>query len=211
MKLCLASSLDKTMPLLFERVEKPSKGIQVLFVANAADPYDDKWWVALDRKEFVERGCQITDVDLKSISKDELIQHIEHADILHICGGNVFYLLSLVEQKGIDQAIVQSVRDNKILYTGTSAGSIIAAQSVELYKYDEEGLKYAEGRTDFSGLGLVNFLVIPHIGNPKFGEHHKNMVEHLSKDSQPVLMLNDSQAVWVEDNKFEIVSIDNQP
>ena len=210
MKLFLASSLDKTMPLLFERMEKPSRGIEVLFVENAAEPYDDKWWVALDREAFSKYGCQITDIDLKSISKDELIQHIEHADILHICGGNLFYLLSLIEQRGIDQAIVQSVRDNKILYTGTSAGSIIAAQSVDLYVHDEEGLKYAEDRTDFSGLGLVNFLIIPHIGNPKFSEHTKNMVGHLSKNSQPVLMLNDSQAVWVEDDKFEIVSSNSQ-
>ena len=207
MKLFLASSLDKTMPLLFERIPKPAQEVKVLFVENPADPFEDKWWVTADRDAFRKQGAELIDVDLKKISKEAFIQYIENADVLHICGGSVFYLLSLLKTKGFDKVIVDSVRNNKILYTGTSAGSIIASQSAWLYLFDKEEAEFAKDMTDFSCLGLVNFLIIPHCENPRFTESNKNMiVENLPKHSQPILLLYDTQAVWVDNNKYEIVS-----
>ena len=208
MKLFLASSLDKTLSLLLPKLAKPIEETKVLFVANAADPYKDKWWVDLDRNAFAKAGFQLTAIDLGKVSDSEFTQYIAKADILHICGGSVFYLLSLLKQKGFDRVIIDSVRNSKILYTGTSAGSIICAPSVWLYLFDAEEAKFAEGMEDHSGFGLVNFLIIPHCENPRFTESNKNMiVEHLPKHSNPVLLLYDSQAVWIEDEKLELVSV----
>ncbi|MDP2641457.1 MAG: Type 1 glutamine amidotransferase-like domain-containing protein [Candidatus Yanofskybacteria bacterium] len=207
MKLFLASSLDKTLPLLLKRIEKPAQELKVLFIPNAADPMENAWWVDLDKKAFRNEGCQIAEIDLRKISTEELTKQIENADILHVCGGSVFYLLSLLKEKGFDQVIIDSVRNNKILYTGTSAGSIICASTAWLYLFDVEEAKFAEGMKDLSGLRLVNFLIIPHCENPRFTESNKNMiVENLPKHSDPVFLLYDSQAVWVEDEKFELLS-----
>ena len=52
MKLFLASSLDKTMPLLFERMAKPAGETKVLFVANAGDPFQEQPWIVNDREAF---------------------------------------------------------------------------------------------------------------------------------------------------------------
>ena len=206
MKLFLASSLDKTMLLLFERVSKPASEARVLFVENAGDPFKEKPWIIDDREAFQKLGCELVDIDLRKITKEEFVEQMESADILHICGGSIFYLLALIKEKGFDKIIVDSVRNNKIVYTSTSAGSIIAAPSAWLYVYDKDETKFAEGMSDFSGLGLVNFLIIPHCDNPRFTESNKNMIiENLPKHSNPILLLYDSQAVWVQDNKFELV------
>ena len=207
MKLFLASSLDKTMPLLFQRITKPAKEVRVLFIENAADFFTDKWWVTTDREAFLGLGCKLVDIDLREISKGDFLQHIANADILHMCGGSVVYLLSLIKQKGFDEIIVSSVRENKILYTGTSAGSIIVAPSVDLFMYQEKEANFAKKGMDFTGLGLVSFLILPHINNPESVEGKKNMFAHLSEYSRPILLLHDSQAVWVEDDKFELVSV----
>ncbi len=65
MKLFLASSLDKTFPLLLQKFSKSPKESKVIFVANAADPFDDKWWIELDKLS------KMAEVTLHTITKIE--------------------------------------------------------------------------------------------------------------------------------------------
>jgi len=210
MKLFLASSIDKTLSLFLPKLSKPANKTKVVFVANAADPYKDKWWIDLDRQAFKKAGFQLSEVDLREISKDDFAKELDSADILHIGGGMVFYFLLLIREKRMDEVIKNYVLRDKIIYTGTSAGSIIAAPSVELYKYrkyDEEEIEFAEKISDFSGLGFVNFIILPHAGRKESDEVHKDMLEHLAEYSAPVILLHDNQAVWVEDENIKIIKI----
>lgn len=212
MKLFLASSLDKTLPLLLSKLSKPVSEMKVIFVANTADPYEDKWWVDLDRQAFKKAGFQLLEIDLRKVSKDDFAKELDNADILHICGGLVLYFLALIRERGIDEIIKDYVQNDRIIYTGTSAGSIIAAQSVELYryeKYDKKETEIVKNISDFSGLGFVDFLIIPHTGNEEQDELHKEMVEHkyLAEYHAPLIFLRDNQAIWVDDEKIEIIKI----
>lgn len=65
MKLFLASSLNKTISP-FNKLFPTSKK-KVLFISNAADLFDDKWWIELDRKAFVSLGYELIEKDLKNI------------------------------------------------------------------------------------------------------------------------------------------------
>lgn len=207
MKLFLASSLDQTLPFLSKRISAPPAEIKVLFIANAADSYTDIWWVDADKKKFLDLGYPVTDFDLRNTSTDTFSEALKDHDILHICGGSVFCILSLLKEKGISHIIANCVRENEIIYTGTSAGSIIAAPSVHLYADDEEEKKFITNETDFKGIGLVNFLIIPHASRKKFTSSNLNMVAHLPENKLPLIFLNDNQAVWVEDKKIEIISL----
>lgn len=207
MKLFLASSLDKTLPLLLQKFFKPPQKTKVIFIANAADPFDDKWWVDLDRQAFLKSGFEIIEVDLKNITEDRFTEQVQNADILHICGGSVFYLLSLLKKSTFHKTITGAVRKNKIFYTGTSAGSVIVSPSLEIYKYDPEEKKFFDPKSDFSGLNFVNFLIVPHCNNPEFVEANKAVIEHSPKFPIPLIFIQDNQVVWVEDNKFEILSL----
>lgn len=214
MKLFLASSLDKTLPLLLRRVEKPPRELRVIFIANASDPIQgETWWVGGDRKAFQEAGCNLVELDLRNTSAEELAQHIEESDILHVCGGSVLYILALIRKRGMFNVILEAVKQEKILYTGTSAGSIIAAPSVQLYSYDPEEREASddlkEGLEDLSGFAFVNFLVKPHMNNPEHLENAKKLLPHFPEVPLPTIMLHDSQAVWVENGKFEIISVES--
>ncbi len=163
MKLFLASSLDKTLPLLLERIEKSAKELKVLFVANASDPLENAWWVDLDRDAFKSAGFNIIEIDLRKVSVEEFARQIEEVDILHVCGGSVLYILWLLRKKEIFDIILNVVNQEKVLYTGTSAGSIIAAPSVQLYSYDPEEREAAKELQDFTGFGFVPFLIKPYM------------------------------------------------
>jgi dipeptidase E len=205
MKLFLASSLDQTIFQLDKMINKQSK-LEVLFIGNAADVYDDKWWVDLDRKSFQNHGYEVIDVDLNVITEKKLVSLLNEADIIHVCGGSVFHILSLLKEKNFLQIIKQAVIDRKIIYTGTSAGSIIASERVGLYLYDEEEKKFLKEDADFTAFGFVNFLIIPHAENEDFMESNKEMVGHAADINLSLIVLKDNQAVWVEDNKIQFVS-----
>lgn len=204
MKLFLASSLNKTISLLIQRIPKSAK--RVAFVANAADPTDDPWWINLDREAFKKSGFEITEVDLRKVNKEEFEKVLINTDILHFGGGSVFYLLSLLKQQNLEGLIIDYVKTGKVIYTGTSAGSIIPSPSLDLYKYDTEEVKFYKNEAESKGLGLVNFIILPHCDNPEMTENNKNVVEYAHKYSIPLLLLHDNHAVWVEDKKLELLA-----
>lgn len=205
MKLFLASSIDKTLSLLKQRIPKSAN--RVIFIANAADPFDDQWWIDLDRKAFKKFGFEIIEVDLRKIDKNEFEQKLKYANILHFCGGSVFYLLSILKQKNLENLIIKYVKNNKVIYTGTSAGSIIPAPLLSIYKYDTEESKFFRSDMDSKGLGLIDFIILPHCSNPEFVENNKNVVERVHEIKIPLLLLQDNQAIWIEDKKLELLSI----
>lgn len=206
MKLFLTSSLDKVVELLVNKLGQEPSTLKVLFVANAADHYENIWWVDLDRKAFAKYNFKIEELDLRKIDAKQLQTKLDTADILHICGGSVLYLLGLLQQGKVIEVIQNSVRDGKVIYTGTSAGSMIVAPDVTLSKFDEEEQKYMDSISDYTGLNLVNFYIIPHCENAEFLASTKAMMDYLPQNKTPVLLLNDSHAVWVKDGKNEILS-----
>ncbi len=207
MKLFLASSLDKSVELLSKKLGSFS-GKKVIFIANASDNHiGDKWWIETDRKAFMKLGCVIKDIDLRDISEKEFLNELSNSHIIHFCGGSVLYLISLIKNKKLDKIIVDFVRNNKIIYTGTSAGSMIVAKDVFLSSFDLEEKEYVKNIKDYSGLDLVNFLIIPHCNNEDFTQSNLSMVKELSKTNQSLVFIFDNQAVWVEDDKISILKV----
>ena len=101
--------------------------------------------------------------------------------------------------------ITDAVRKNRIIYSGTSAGSMIVADDLSLTVFDPDERRYLKEAKNYSGLGLVNFMVVPHCNNKGFVKGNKKMVENLPKASQALICIYDNQAVWVEDDKIKIL------
>ncbi len=139
MKLFLASSFAQTSKLLEQRLQKPIKGKKIVFIANPADySTGDKWWIKADRDAFIKLGCNVIDVDLRTISDKDLKKYLETSDIIHLCGGSVFYTILLIKEKGFDNMIKEFIEKDKIIYSGTSAGSMIVSEDLSLDASDPE-------------------------------------------------------------------------
>lgn len=208
MKLFLASSLDKVAPLLKARLPQPKIGdkLSVIFIANAADKHKEPhWWVEADRQVFKALGCELNEVDLRATEPEKLKELLAAADLIHVCGGSTLYLLSIMQKNGLMKTLADAVRDDEVMYTGTSAGSMIVAEDLTLAQYDDEEREFGAGVTDFRGLGLVNFLILPHSNNSAFVKTNQETIGHTAENGTPLLVINDGQAVWVEGNKLEIL------
>lgn len=206
MKMFLASAFDKTATLFLKCLPEMARKERVLFVANAADTHEEKPWVERDRQAFVKMGFEVVDTDLRTLSVREFARLAEEIGLLHVCGGSVLYLNALLKRTDADQTIKRFIRGDKIVYTGTSAGSVVMAPSVELYRYEAGEGKFVADTKDFSGLGLIDVLILPHANRAKHIEDNQNIIKHVPEQSLPVLLLHDNQALWIEDEKMELLS-----
>jgi peptidase E len=208
MKAFLASAADKTLHLLAPSAKIDPRKTRVAFIANPSDLYTkEKWWVEADRKKFQELGYSVTELDLRKSTKASLVGELEPFDIIHVCGGNVLYFISLLQEKDMVDVIRNAVVKSGKIYTGTSAGSMILAPSVELEKYSSESMPEIVGKLkNFKGLNLVDFLIVPHSENPDFIPDTTEYIKHMHEQTIPLLFVYDSQAVWVEDDVMKILN-----
>jgi len=98
--------------------------------------------------------------------EDEILSAISQCDIIYVSGGNTFYLLNELRKSGAAQTIKDAVHAGKI-YIGESAGAIVAAPDTRYATLMDEN---SANMSDFTGLNLVDFCVVPHFGCEPFTE-----------------------------------------
>ena len=184
-------------------IDKPTSKTKVIFVPTASkseDGYEQSevWqYVKESRTELIKTG--IKEKNIKTLDLDHKIRYKEIAgfDIIYVCGGNTFYLLSKAKESGFDTIIKEYV-ENGGVYVGVSAGSILAGPDIEItlpWDNNDIGLK------DFTALNLTDKIICPH-----YTGKDKKLVEKLMKKSiHPLLPLTDSQALLVIDEESRII------
>ncbi|PKM92451.1 MAG: hypothetical protein CVU81_00415 [Euryarchaeota archaeon HGW-Euryarchaeota-1] len=118
--------------------------------------------------------------------------------MIYVCGGNTFYLLNQVRETGFDKIITQFLDERKV-YVGVSAGSIITGPNIEnisLYG-SENDVKLK----DLTGLKLQNTAIYPH-----FDEGARKEVEKFRKTVKyKVVGLTDNQALLILNNTVKLI------
>lgn len=112
-------------------------------------------------------------------------------DVIYVCGGNTFVYLDRIRKTGLDKFIVDSVKSNKSIYVGVSAGSIVAGPDISIAGWGSEGDLNDIDLKDLSGLGLTNMVVYPH-----YHDELKSELDDFKKTyDYQIYELTDEQAV----------------
>lgn len=195
----LSSTIDCTIGLL---VKKTSKR-KVLFINNPVDPFRNKYWMRKERKSFIKNGFEIYDCDIRK----EDTEIITYFDIVHICGGSALYVLDLLKKSGWFVKILSAIKNDQILYTGTSAGSMIMGPSIWFAHddEDEQEARMVDKVKDYTSFGLMPFYLMCHAQEKYYIKSSKRAMERLPKNKVPILFLNDNMALWIEDEKIEFI------
>jgi dipeptidase E len=201
-KLFIASTFSDTVNLFVKLVPKG----KVVFVANASDQFKDKSWVNADRSAFVNNGFDVIDVDLREIASKELSDILSNNDILHICGGSALYIIDLLRRKKMISVIINAI-NNGMVYTGTSAGSMILAPDLSFCADDEDEkeAKMVGKIKNLKGIGLIDFYLMCHAQEKQYIPSTKRAMNNLPYNKMPILFLNDNMALWFEGNKFQLL------
>jgi dipeptidase E len=187
-------------------LEKSPAEMTVAFIPTAADPdpSPNPHYVAQAKKELIDLGFKVTDIDLKKYNEDSLKEELQKADIIYVGGGNTFYLLHWAKQSGLNNIIHDLINQGKI-YIGNSAGSVLAGPNIELAGWiihqDDNDLNLE----DLTGFNMVPFAISPHYNN-----HHQIHISKLSENlTYDVIPLTNFQAIQVTDNTHDIVGETN--
>ena len=190
----------ETTEAFLKLLNKKPEETTVCFIATAADPEEDKWFVEKDKERLLELGFKITEIDLKQENEESLNKRLKDFDVIFVEGGNTFYLLKYVRKSGFDKALKPFLGKGGI-YLGVSAGSYIACPDISLASWKHAEDVNTVGLKDLRGLSLVDFYISPHY-EP---EHEAIINENKNKVSRPIFALTDSQAILVDNGDTRFV------
>lgn len=224
MKLFLASQdLGNFATTLQEMVGNKKRA---LVISDARDYYNDETRTAESvQKTLVNLGnlgITAERLDLRPYfgKPAELANLIVAKDpgLIFSIGGNIFCLATALHESGMDEIIRHSVAENKFVYGGYSAGSMVASHDLSLYQVDakpgeEQPLhrisditKEIYGVEPYKqGLSLIPEYVVPHMNR---NDHIDAMRERLDKITQAnatAICLNDAEVFIVDDKNKEIL------
>jgi len=199
-RLFLASAACNVTKELIEFLGKPPAGINVAFIPTGADPYLDKQFVEQDKRALLMAGFNVKEVHLEK--KAGLIKAaLLGTDVVFVAGGNTFYLMQKAKESGFDKVVKTLIRKGTV-YVGSSAGAVIAGPSIEHVKSLDDASRAPELES-FAGLGLVDFLVLPHYGKRPYRQAFVKIEKDYGKSL--TVKLTDSQAVEIVGKKQRIV------
>ena len=146
----------------YKAITKETKDLKVLYITTASDGEtdQDKTWMEEEFQTILDLG----------ISKENIIEYkignpinINDFDIMYMMGGNTFYLMNIIRKTNFANDIKNFISSGKI-YIGSSAGSEILGNSIDVaLGYDDNNVNM----TDFTGLKIVDGLIIPHCNRKK--------------------------------------------
>jgi dipeptidase E len=183
---------------------------KILFIKTASEvEKDEPAWLTADRSSLLAAGFEISDYSITGKTADDLATQIDRQDIILVSGGNTYYLLEKIQLTGVSDVIRRAV-EKGVPYIGSSAGSVVAGPDIRpVGKLDD--ISKAPKIRSFQGLGLVDFVIIPHWGSD--GEHADTAVENIRDnytDDFKFILLTDNQYVLVEGDMYKIEDVNRR-
>lgn len=188
------------------------KEAKTLFIETAAEGDDAAWgldWLERDRQALKNAGFNITQYTITGKSRDQISKDLDQHDIIYVNGGNAFYLLKQMLQTDCMDLIVNQVKAGKT-YIGSSSGAMIAGPNIQpalAVVPEDPKLKL----TDYSGLNLVNYIIIPHWGADdedwKQIYLKENSLTKVYNTNHKLILLRENQIIVNQDNWFKIIDI----
>jgi len=144
----------------FKRVaiKKDIKNISFLVVSVQ----DNESYTFYFQKTMDElKNIGVSDIDVFKL-EDKAFSPLREYDVIYVCGGNTFVYMDRVRKTGLAKFIIDSVKSNRSIYVGVSAGSIIAGPDISIAGWGSEGDSNDINLKNLSGLGLTNIVISPH-------------------------------------------------
>jgi peptidase E len=225
MKLLLTSSgiVNTELEKAFSDLIQNKSNLKIALISTAADPID--WitselpgydvvpkineskleqnlkWQEKWKKEYEDRGFEVTIVDLKKDS-DWVREELSKVDVIDVCGGDANWLREWARISKLD-TYLKDLLEKGVVYIGTSAGTCLATPSFGL------GWWTPEWKEAHAGLGLVDFCLAVHQKEGDERTSENKIIENREKIKKfidfpwKVYLLKDGQAIKVDGENIE--------
>lgn len=200
MNLFLCSHFSKVGALLKDLIA----GKRVAFIPTASIHEGYTGYVGSARTVFKKLGAELTEIEISTANASDITQVFDAADIIYFTGGNSFFLIDQLRKTGTDTLLKQQLEKGK-LFIGESAGAIVCAPELSyIEKMDPIPEDYSQ--SDYAGLGLINFYVLPHYLTAPFKKVTADIMQSFSNIE--LCAINNAQALSVKDGVRKLVSVE---
>lgn len=197
-------------------LELIGKGRKALYIENARDYYPaEKRAKDLDEKltALSNLGLEVKELDLRHYfnKHNELKEFLQSykPDLIYASGGNVFLLATAYRLSGFDEILRNDLSNNKYVYGGFSAGTLVICKDIRLYEYGH----LVPGRVAdiygvdaiLSGVGLIEYQLVPHADVPKWHDGTKTIIERIEGANQMALPLKQGEVLVINGNTQQII------
>lgn len=190
MNIILTSSFATVAEELASKNLVPRNLCRVAFITTAGNPYPETPWITKDRGALERLGYIIEDIDIFDMHAGEVAKSFEEKEIIFVAGGNTSYLAKAAKGSGFASAVTAAL-NQRALFIGSSAGSILAGPSVEPFlKEDNEEIHVNITIEETQCLNLVPYVILPHY--PGYAEHN-DATEMRYHDRFPFVKLADNE------------------
>ncbi|GAA6621046.1 hypothetical protein NUACC26_068640 [Scytonema sp. NUACC26] len=129
------------------------------YISSSSDP--KRQYFNAEQKYYQQYGFELAIyVELDVAYKPDLLDELFACDAIHLSGGNTYYFLYWLQQRGLMTRLREYALRQGVLI-GISAGAIIMTQEVTSAELCGD-TPYAP-LTIYQGLGLVDFAFVPHV------------------------------------------------
>ncbi len=195
MKLLLASNGGFLIKHGYDLLGIPKSEMRIAYVTTASKGVESLSYLERHQQVMRDGGYTFEEIDIEGKTKDELYEFFKNKNVVHVEGGNTFYLLKAFRETKFDFILKELVAKG-IPYVGSSAGAYIASPTIEMELWKPIQLQHNHyGVTNLAGLNLVPFLLVAHYKEDK-KEYIRNGIASTIYD---VHVLRDGQGIFVED------------
>lgn len=201
MKMLLVSMFQNVAKILLT-VEPDLKSKTITYIPTASKVEKMGFFVKIGKWKLKRLGLIVDELEISTASFETIVNKLTKNDFIYVTGGNTFFLLQELRRTGADKVLVKEIKSGK-LYIGESAGAIIVAPDIG-YSTEMDHPEKASGLTDYTGLELIDFYVVPHYKNWEMGKSAERIIEMYSK-SLELKVINDNQAIFIDGNSVKIL------
>ena len=181
-------------------------GNKIMLIANSRDfipdgkKKEDRIKSSVDDLEIL--GFEVERLDLREYfgKEDILRKDLENCRAFYVIGGNVYTLKMAMKLSGFDNYLKDISKCDNYLYAGYSAGiCVLAPKLYGLDIVDKKINPYNDDVIEDEGIGILDFMPIPHYNSNHPESHLVDEVVDLYKDNNMNYMtLQDGNAIVID-------------
>lgn len=211
MRLFLSSENLGNYPEVFLKMLGENNRVAVIHNAIDDWPLEEKHQKIKQHKDQLRsQGFETEEIDLREYfgSSQKLAKKIQGVGGIFVFGGNTFILRRAFADSGIDRLLTSALKDDELVYGGSSAGSIVMTPSLKGTEWGDDPdqvQKIYHRPIIWDALNIVPFYIVPHCGTDWFGKEAQQMIDYLENNNLPYKGLHDGEVVVVDGDKIEVL------
>jgi dipeptidase E len=196
MKIILSSNGKFLIEQGYKALSIPTDQIRIGYITTASKGSENLDFIKRHKEEMIKAGYSFEEIDIETKSETEILDFFTNKNIIHVEGGNTFYLLKVIKEIGFDKTL-KKLFDMGLDYVGSSAGAYIMCPNIEVSKWGRNADRDF-GLKDLTALNYVPFCLKVHYTD----EMEADVKEKMTKLEHPLRILRDGQAILVSGNEY---------